>query len=102
MARLIAKYPKNIGRMAFFWYTPCQPTPVSLDPILTAKTKVTRLSQVLVNRLPIKAAARFKRKIQAKNRAASGPVPGIIPRDTPRPSPKAIFWGLSLILASLK
>lgn len=58
------------------------------------------LSQVLVKRAPNRLAAGFARKIQAKNKATIGPVPGIIPENTPKPRPNAILRGLSLILKS--
>lgn len=60
------------------------------------------LNQVLVSKLPKSALARFTPKIKAKNKAAIGPVPGKIPENTPRPKPKAILCGVSLILKSLR
>jgi len=55
------------------------------------------LSQVLVSRLPKRALALLTRNIEETNRAANGPVEGIIPKHTPRPNPRAIFCGVSLI-----
>jgi hypothetical protein len=60
------------------------------------------LSQVLVNRLPNKALALLTRIKDAKNNAASGPIPGIIPENTPIPKPNAILLGVSLTLKSFK
>lgn len=113
------RYPKRIGKMIFKrdnlkrfsqWnslkkksqlpYTSCQFSFSITEPNLIAKIKVIKLSHVLVNMLPKRALARFTRKINAKNKAAKGPVPGRIPENTPNPNPKAIFWGESFILTS--
>lgn len=45
------------------------------------------LIHVFVSKLPNKAAARFARKIQAKNKAIIGPAPGMIPENTPKHNP---------------
>ena len=115
------KYPTITGRMVFRiessnksaqlnsfknkyqpWRTFCQFKPIIKEPTLMDNRNVTILSQVLVSKLPNKALARFNRKTQAKNNAASGPVKGITPRNTPIPNPKETLWGVSFILTSLK
>jgi len=53
---------------------------------------------VLVSKLPKSALARFERRIKARVMATNGPIPGIIPENTPKPNPSAIFWGVSFIL----
>ena len=68
---------------------------------MIAKKKVKKLSQVLVRRLPRTAAARFTLNIKARNSENIGPVPGIIPENIPKPTPMAIFCGLSFVLKSL-
>jgi len=60
------------------------------------------LNQVLVSKLPKRALARLTRNIEETNKAARGPVEGKIPKHTPRPKPKAIFCGVSLIQKSFR
>jgi len=117
--KAIMKYPIITGRVIFktdnlnkpeklkffkklvqLLYVSCQFKSIIAEPILIDKRKVKTLNQVLVSRLPNRALIRFTRKRKARNSAAIGPVPGRIPRNTPRPNPRAIFCGVSLILKS--
>lgn len=69
----------------------CQFVPIKREPIFTDIRKVTKLSQVLVTKLPNNAVARLALAKEARKTAAIGPVPGSIPVNTPTPKPKAIF-----------
>ena len=119
-ARPVITYPKKTGKAIFRLETfnsdpqekseisPSHPAlivcgfiPNINDPIFTENTNVTRLSQVLVMMLPSKALARLTLRKVASTKEAIGPVPGRIPKNTPRPNPKDIFWGESLILKTL-
>ena len=60
------------------------------EPILTARLSVTRLIHVFVSTLPNNAAALLTFKNVAKATEAIGPMPGKIPKNTPKPSPKAV------------
>jgi len=83
-------------------YTSSQSAFIIPEPILIDKKNVTTLSQVFVSRLPNKAAARFRPRSQATQIAVIGPTAGIIPKNTPTPTPKAILCGVSLMRKSLR
>jgi len=65
--------------------------PVTREPALTDNKNSGMLNHMFVITLPSKALALFILNRIAKNNAAIGPVPGIIPKNTPRPTPIAIF-----------
>lgn len=83
-------------------YMLCHSRFIITEPILTDNMKVRMLNQVLLARLAITALARLARNTKARNKATNRPMPGIIPAKTPRPAPRAIFWGVSFIINNLR